>query len=769
VAPQVQSHERLAFGDYELDCRTGELRRNGIVLKLQPQPARVLAILAMRAGEVVTRQELVDRVWGADTFVDFEHGLNFAIRRIRSVLEDDPENPRFLETVPKRGYRFIAQVTSNGHKAVAEATALPKPKRRRWKIVMSSLVLVPAAAGLIWYVRQKRPVPEKASIVLGEFVNRTGDPVFDDTIRQGLAIQLEQSPMFRVVAEEQIHDTLKMMGQVADAEFTPVVAREVCQRTNGAVFLHGSIALIGTQYDLALQAADCATGELLVSADGRATDKNHVLYAVNKVAAEMRGKLGESLSSVRRYNTPLAAATTPSLAALRCYTQGIQAQANQFDYKESISWFQKAIELDPNFAMAYWAAGEAYGDLGETNSAKEYLRKAFELRDPVSQREKWLIEGVYYYHVLGDLAKARRSFELLANLFPDTQVAHNSVADIAEMLGNYDLGLREYLAATRIPPQSSFLYRDVVNSYLALDRIDDALAEVKNAHAAGLDANLSAIRYSIAFYRADNTGMTDELAGARGKAGIEDLVFELDADTAAYFGHLQKARALSERAADSAERSVGKETSAQYYAASAVREALFGQAERAKEQAMIAKRYVSDRDIAYGVALALGLVGDLKRAETLTDDLAEKFPEDTIAQCNYLPTLRAQLALAHSNPPQAIGALAPANSCELGLPGYSYYNWANLYPIYVRGEAYLAAQSGADAATEFQKILAHRGIVLNEPIGALAHLGLGRAYALAGDKAKARSAYQNFLSLWKDADSDIPVFKQAKSEFSSLQ
>jgi predicted Zn-dependent protease len=396
------------------------------------------------------------------------------------------------------------------------------------------------------------------------------------------------------------------------------------------------------------------------------------------------------------------------------------------------------------------------------------MRKAFSLRDPVSQREKWLIEGDYYNYVVGDVLKARRSFELLSNLYPDNQAAHNSVADIAEMLGDYNVGLTEYLAALHSPPLSSISYRHVVNTYLALDRVTDAMNEVKNAHAAGLDANLSPMLYSIAFYRGDKAAMAQQVAAATGKPGIEDLVFELDADTAAYFGQLRKARALSERAADSAERSAGKETSAQYYAASAVREALFGEPERAREQAMIAKKYISDRDIAYGIALAFAYAGDLKRAEALTDEFARNFPEDTIGQCNYLPTLRAKLALLRSDPQQAIGLLTPSTSCELGLPSYSYYNWPNLYPAYVRGEAYLAAHRGQEAVAEFQKVLAHRGLVLNEPIGALAQLQLGRAYIVSGDIGKGRTSYGKFLALWKDADLNLPILKQAKDEYARL-
>ena len=343
--------------------------------------------------------------------------------------------------------------------------------------------------------------------------------------------------------------------------------------------------MIGGRYDLILRAVDCDSDALLGSAETQSPDKNHVLDAVSKLASDMRGKLGESLSSLRQYNTPLVSATTPSMAALRCYTQGVEAEAKDFDYKVSLSWFQKAIELDPHFAMAYWALGDAYGSIGESNTAKLYVQKAFELREPVSQREKWLIEGGYYYYAIGDVTKARRSFELMAKVYPDSQYAHNSVAEIAETLGEYDVGLREYLQALHLPPRSSFLYRDVANTYLVMDRVDDALAEVQNAHAAGLDGNLAALNYSIAFYRDDRIEMARQVASVAGKPGIEDQVLALDADTAAYFGQLEKARGLSERAAESAERAGQKESSAQYYAAFAVREGLFGNPDRALQQA----------------------------------------------------------------------------------------------------------------------------------------------------------------------------------------
>ncbi len=765
----------LRFGVFELDLEAGELRKAGARLRLQKQPFEILRVLVQRPAEIVTRDELRTEIWSADTFVDFDNSLNTSINKLRDVLGDTSSSPRFIETVPRRGYRFIAPVTSNGPQEAPApappppAPPAPQPASRANGILVSALaLLVLVAAGLFWYRHRSHPPLQKGTIVLGGFVNRTGDSVFDGTLKQGLSVQLEQSPQLRVIPEEQIHDTLRMMGRADTVELTPDVTREICQRTDAAVALDGSISLIGSRYDLILRAVDCSSGALLGSAEAQSPDKNRVLDAVSKLASDMRRKLGESLSSLRQYNTPLVSATTPSMAALQCYTQGVQSEARDFDYKASLSWFQKAMELDPHFAMAYWALGDAYGAIGESNTAKLYAQKAFELRQPVGQREKWLIEGGYYYYVVGDLTAARRSFELMAKVYPDSQYAHNSVADVAETLGEYDTGLAEYQQALHLPPRSSFLYRDVSNTYLVMDRVDDASAEVQSAHAAGLDANLAAIVYSIAFYRDDHSEMARQVASVAGKPGIEHLVLALDADTAAYFGQLDKARRLSQRAAESAERVGQEESSAQYYATSAIREGLFGNSDRVLRQATDARKYSGGRDLDYGIALAATYSGNLNLAQTLTDAMAGRFGKDTIVQCNYLPTLRARIQLMGVRPQQALAALAGAAPCDLSLPSYSYYNWPDLYPVYVRGEAYLAAHRGVEAASEFQKILVHRGLVLNEPIGALAHLQLGRAYAQSGDMVKGRASYEQFLKLWKDADPNIPVLKQAKAEYASL-
>ena len=633
----------LRFGVFELDLETGELRKAGVRLRLQKQPFQVLKVLLQHPGDIVSREELRSEVWSDDTFVDFDNSLNTAVNKLRDLLGDTSNNPRFIETIPRNGYRFIAPVSSPEYEAESPTVAA-EPKLAPWKLLVAGSSLVVILISVVWYARRSHPTVERNTILIGEFVNRTGDPVFDESLRQGLSVQLEQSPQLRVVADEQIRDTLRMMGRTGDSQIPPQTAREVCERNNASVALDGAISLIGTRYDLILRAEDCSNGNLVASAEAQAPDKNDVLDAVTKLASRMREQLGESLSSVSRYNQPLASATTSSLEALRCYTQGMQRLAENFDYNESLSWFQKAVELDSNFAMAYWAMGDVYAILGETNDATRYTRKAFDLKERASERERALIEANYYYYVVGDVEKARRSCELLASHYPYSEDAHTSIAAFAETVGQLDVGLREYQEALRLSPRRSFLYRDLAYTYLALDRVEDASAVVQRAHAVGLDANLKSVLYSLAFYQNNRPAMAELVQSGPGKPEVEDLLLALDADTAAYFGHLSAARTLSRTASESAERAGRKETSALYFAASALRDALFGQVSQARQQAVIANGRPGGRDVAYGAALALLYAQDLERGQTLTDQLEQHYPDDTVVKCNYLPTLRAKIA-----------------------------------------------------------------------------------------------------------------------------
>jgi eukaryotic-like serine/threonine-protein kinase len=652
MSPDTEPALILRFGAFEFDPRSGELRKKGLRIRLQEQPLQVLSALLRHPGEVVTREELRSELWSAETFVDFDNGLNTVINKLREALGDSSTSPRFIETEPRRGYRFIAPVARNGQKA--DATVPPVRQTRNWKILPFLSVMVVAGllvAVVIWRGRHATPLTEKDFIVLGDFANLTGDGVFDQTLRQGLSVQLEQSPFIKLLSEEQIHQTLLRMGEKTNAQLTPDTAREICQRSNGAVALNGSIALIGTRYDITLTATDCANADLLASAEAQAKDKSSVLDALGKAASEMRRKLGESLSSVQKYNVPLAQATTQSLEALRSFSLGDEAVVQTGDFVASLPFYQHAIEIDPNFAMADWALADAYSTSGETTSAAEYIRKAFQLRSGVSEWEKLLIEGDYYYYATGNLTKTRQSFELGARRYPRDQYPHTILADISNMIGQYDTGLHECLEAIRLSPYDSNLRRHLVLTYLLLNRIEDAEGAAKEAQAKNLDFSLTPVLYGVAFYRGDDGEMTQQAASATSKPGEEDLLLELEADTAAYFGHLESARELSRRAAESAQRAGEKETAAGYYAVSALREALFGDANRARQQAMIAVRHPGGRDTAYAVALAFAYAGDANRARQFADDLARRFPEDTITRFNYLPTLRGKLAISSSDTP----------------------------------------------------------------------------------------------------------------------
>ncbi len=748
------------------------ISRNGAPIHLEPRVMQVLVCLAEHAGEPVSKERLLQTIWPG-TFVS-DDALKRCIFELRRVFEDDPHEPRIIATIPKRGYRLIAPVCRNGNDKppatiAIETDATPIQKGKLWLVLAVGLFVLGVAGGFVWRSRQPNRLTEKDVVVLGDFVNSTGDAVFDRTLRRGLAVQLEQSPFLKLLPEEQIRQTLRMMGQKTNAQLTPEVGREVCQRTNSAAALDGSIVLIGSRYEVTLRAVDCARGDLLASVEAQAHDKSRVLDAVGSVAAQMRSKLGESLSTVQKFNTPLPQASTPSLEALQAYSLGLQAIERDGDFAGSLPLFQRATELDPNFAMAYLSLGDAYEVLGDITASEKYLQKAYEVRGGVSEAERLLIEGDFHLYVTGDLAKARQAFALRAKMNPDSPYAHNVLAMCSEMVGEYETGLKEYKEARRLDPGNSILHRHLVFAYLLLDRAEEASAAAKEAQAGGLDTSLAPVLYSVAFYRGDTAEMTRQSAVAAGKPGVQDLLAALEADTAAYFGHLSKARELSRQAADSAERSGQDETAAGYYAVAALREGLLGNARRAREQAAAAKRRSNGRDVDYALALAFAYAGDSRSAQALTNELAERFPEDTVIQSNYLPAAYGKIALDRTSPQQALEVLAAAGPYELGLPAYSFYNWPNLYPVYVRGEAYLAAHRGKEAASEFQRILDHRGIVLNEPIGALAHLQLGRAYALQGDAAKARTAYQDFFNLWKDADPGIPVLRQAREEYAALK
>ncbi len=637
----------------------------------------------------------------------------------------------------------------------------------RWKLIVPAVVAVLAlSVGGYFYFQRTPKLTDKDTIVLADFTNTTGDPVFDGMLRQGMAVLLEQSPFLSLVSEERIQQALRLMGQPADARLTPEVAREICERTSSAAVLDGSIASLGSQYVLGLRATACGSGEVLAEQQVQATRKEDVLNALGQIASKFRTRVGESLTTVEKYDTPLAEATTPSLEAWRAYTAGYKA-VTSMGSAAAVPFFQHAIEIDPKFAMAYVLLGRMYGDIGEFALSAESTSKAYDLRDRTSYREKFFISASYDTQVTGNLEKAQQTCELWAQAYPRAMEPHGLLSGIIyPSFGKFETAAEEAQILIRGAPDFPIGYVNLVSNYIALDRNDDAEKTLQRASERKLQSPFFPIQlYTIAFLKDDKTGMEREAAQARGKPGVEDWMSDSESSVLAYSGHLEEARKMSQRAADLARQAGHRETAALYGTDAALQEAFFGNLLPARQRAMSALDLSTSRDVEYAAAFALALLGDSSRSQTLADDLANRFPEDTRVVFTYLPTLHAQLALNHNEPSKAVELLQTAIPYELAARSRAH----RLYPAYVRGEAYLAARQGREAAVEFQKILDHRGIVFNEPIGALAHLQLGRAYALQDDTAKAKAAYQDFLTLWKDADPDIPILKEAKAEYAKLQ
>ncbi|MGA9999203.1 MAG: tetratricopeptide repeat-containing serine/threonine-protein kinase, partial [Candidatus Acidiferrales bacterium] len=658
-------------------------------------------------------------------------------------------------------------------------TQVARRSGSRWRLLVpAAIALVLLVAGIYVYRHRAPKLTDKDTIVVADFTNTTGDPVFDGTLRQGLSSQLEQSPFLNLLSDETAAQTLALMAQPRDARLTRELTREVCQRTASAASIEGSISNLGSQYVVGLRAVNCRTGDVLANEQATAGGKEEVLKSLSEATTKMRVKLGESLASVQKYDAPPENVTTASLEALQAYSLGYQAQMVKHDSAAAIPLFQRAVSLDLNFAMAYARLGTNFGNLGQTARATENIRKAYELRERVSEREKFYIVSHYEHFVTGNLEAARKTYELWAQTYPRDRAQTANLENIYDALGDYEKVLAVSKELLKLNPESGSSYTDLVGSYLNVNRLDEARATAHEAQVKNLDnpGNHQTL-YTIDFLQHDAAGMEREAAGLMGKPGFEDNILYTESDSAAYAGQFSKARELTRRASESAQRADEKETAASYEAEAAVREAVVGNMSLAKQQAQAAVALSTGRDVEAISAVALGLAGDAAQATRLAADLAKRFPEDTIVQFNYLPSIRAAIALQEGSAIRAIEALVPATPYELGSCGWPFI--FVLYPIYLRGEAYVAMQQGSPATVEFQKILDHPGVVQNEPIGALAHLGLGRAYALEAQSAqgpdadaalaKARAAYQDFLTLWKDADPVIPILIAAQSEYAKLR
>jgi hypothetical protein len=664
--------------------------------------------------------------------------------------------------------------TESGHLKASPSgvSAVREPAAARGKklvpLVVGVLLGVATLSGGLYYRSHlTKPLTNKDTIVLADFTNSTGDHVFDETLRQGLSAQLEQSPFLNLLSSERIAQTLSLMTQPKNARLTNEMAMEICKRTGSAATVAGSIASLGSQYVISLKAVACGNGDSLADIQMTADGKDQVLNTLGNATTKLREKLGESLASVQKYDAPQEGVTTSSLEALNGYSLGLKANREKGP-TGSIPLFQQAIKLDPNFAMAYRALGLAYYNLNEGNVANSYLEKAFALRDRVSRREYFSISSSYYDLAAGDLLKAAEIYQTWRQTYPEDPAPLDALGNSYLFLGLHSQALEVLLEEKRVAGVDRYQFINLAVAYLSLNRVHDARLTVEEAmaHKRAEDAGRSLL-YSIDFLEQDFSAMQTEVTWASGRSGVEDVFLNMQSDTEAYAGRRKEAWTYSQRAAAAARRDSEDEVAAIYMANAALREAEFGNISSASDAVNSALKLSSARDVKVLAALTFARIGFASRAQTLADELAKANPSNTILNFYWLPAIRGSIDLDLHRPAQAIEKLQAAAPYELGVP--LPIGPGTLYPVYVRGQAFLSLGQARQAAVEFQKFLDHPGCLLNFPLGALAHLELGRAYALGGDKTKARTAYQDFLALWKDADPDIPILKQAKAEYVKLQ
>jgi eukaryotic-like serine/threonine-protein kinase len=639
---------------------------------------------------------------------------------------------------------------------------LPAPtSRKRWYIAGAAVVVAALAVGGFFYKRSTRALTEKDSILLTDFVNTTGDAVFDGTLKQALAVQLEQSPYLNVFPQERVRDTLRFMGRSPDERVTLDLARDICQREGIKAVMNGTISNIGTQYVVDVNAVNCLTGDSLAHEQISADKKEQVLGAVGKTASSLRGKLGESLASIQKFDAPIEEATTSSLEALKAFSLG-EAERDKGNEFGSIPFYKRAVELDSNFAVAYARVGQVYQNNGQEQLAIENTKQAFERRDRTSEVEKLYITTHYYDIVTGEIDKSIETYELWRRTYPRDGIPTNNLAVFYGQIGKHQESLERALETMRLAPNAALSHQVLGRAYFALGRF----AEAKAIRLREIDLKLDSTAdhrslYGIAFLEGDGPGMQRQLDWGKGKPD-EYLLFEASAEVAAYSGQMQKSRGLYRQAIESAQRGKFVESAGAITARSAIGEARAGNTGQARQLALAALAIDRSRETLPFAGIALAMAGDFAQANAVVDELSKRFPLDTFVNNIWLPLIRAEIELGRGSPAKAVELLQPATPYE---PGWD----ARLLPVDTRGRAYLKAKQGREAAAEFQKLLDHRQIGFTSAICSIAHLQLGRARVLAGDDSSARTAYQDFFALWKDADPDVSILKEAKAEYAKLQ
>jgi DNA-binding winged helix-turn-helix (wHTH) protein/tetratricopeptide (TPR) repeat protein len=764
--------ELYEFDVFRVDAEREMLLRAGDPVPLPPKAFQILLVLVRNSQEVVTKDNLMKEVW-PDTFVE-EANLSRNIFLLRKALGESPQDHRYILTIPGRGYRLAERVrlVPDREASIVAATRskiqleVKETRNRNWWLGVAALLLLIVGAIGVWFYGGRKPrLTDKDTIVLSEFTNSTGDPVFDETLRRGLAVQLEQSPYLALISDERMHQTLAFMGQPENAPVKREAARAVCERTASAAFLEGSINSLGTAYVLGLRATSCRTGEVLAEEQGQAARKEDVLGVLGKMASSFRQHLGESLSSVTKYSMPLPDATTPSLDALRAYSLGLKSTFGAAGPAEGIPFFKRAIELDRNFATAYAMIGRIYAELGEANLSAEYTTKAFRLKERTSEPERYFIMMNYEMQVTGNLEKARQAGELWVNAYPRDAHPRSLLSFIYQSLGRADKSIEAGRAAVELDPDTVPGYANLAWAYVLAEQPQRAEEIVSHAASRGLEfPDLYILLYDIAFLKNDEKGMLRAVDMANGKPGAEHWMTAREACVLSYRGRLKEARTLTRRAALLAQKANQSDRAALYLAGLATREALFGNAKEATDAADLAMRISKNRDVLYGAAFAYAWTGAETKATAIIAVLEKRFPEDTFVSDTYVPTVRAILARNHHDVVKADELLRTPAQYELSVPGTWFGFFGVMYPTYVCGMAYLDAHQADKALIEFKKIIEHRGLVASDPVGALARLQLVRALLMQGRTKEAKDEYRNVLASWNSADSEAPIIRQAKLE-----
>jgi DNA-binding winged helix-turn-helix (wHTH) protein/tetratricopeptide (TPR) repeat protein len=785
--PVVIKPRRYRFGVFEADVSKGELLRQGERIRLQEQPFRLLVLLLERAGDVVSREDLRTRLWPGNTFVEFDNGVNVAIRKLRDALGDNPETPRYIETIPRRGYRFRAPitVTEQPQPVPIQAVALqplpspaksleasfqpPARKLKAWHaLAILATLMITAFAGVRLYLhRRASPLSAKDTIVVADFENTTGDPVFDDSLKQAVEVGLGQSPFLNVMSERKTGAILMQMGRTPDDRMTGRVAIEVCQRSSSKVEVQGSILSLGSSYLIGLAAIRCDNSDPVAQEQVQVRRKEDVVAALGKATAHLRAKLGESLPSIHDNDVPLELATTSSLEALKTYNHALTTWDRKGNVP-SVPLFVRAIELDPNFVAAYGGLATVYHNLNEDELARQTISKAYELRNRLPFSERLSLEGRYHLYVTGDLYKAADIYELRIRNHENLPGSLTNLGNIEIQLGNYDEAAKDFSEVAQLDSTRAAVYFNLATALTVLDRGDQADAWLAKAEERKIrtDGVLLA-EYLRAFLKNDNAAMDRYLLQTTDVAGAQSLLLAAHANTEAYFGHVHRAHDLSVAAADIMEHNGDNGSAASCLAEAALREVDAGAQKLARDSINAALRLGHGDNVMAIAAIVMSRAGDTGRARAISEELDQTYPQDTMMQRYWLPTIRAVIELQSGRPSEAVALLGGSGSLDYAYPHVP--SVPSLYPVYVRGQAFLAQGDGNRAAAEFQKIIDHRTTVLNFPTASLAQLERARAFARSTDHAQeAHNAYQQFLARWKDADTGIPLIDQAKREDRNL-